>query len=111
MAGVSDDELYRQYETVNLYRRGAGATLELNRPDRLNAWSNQFSLDLLAARPLVLVGGAGGGRFRLRHRRAAALGLPFARQQRIDEYPGNAADRGGGEKGECERLDLHGTLL
>ena len=49
MTGVSDDELYRQYETVNLYRRGAGATLELNRPDRLNAWSNQFSLDLRAA--------------------------------------------------------------
>ncbi|HJZ00193.1 MAG TPA: enoyl-CoA hydratase-related protein [Streptosporangiaceae bacterium] len=46
---MSDDELYRQYETVNLYRRGAGATLELNRPDRLNAWSNQFSLDLRAA--------------------------------------------------------------
>src|SRR5580700_3519305 len=49
MTGVSDDELYRQYETVNVYRRGAGATLELNRPDRLNAWSNQFSLDLRAA--------------------------------------------------------------
>ena len=49
MAGVSDDELYRKYETVNLYRHGPGATLELNRPDRLNAWSNQFSLDLLAA--------------------------------------------------------------
>jgi 2-(1,2-epoxy-1,2-dihydrophenyl)acetyl-CoA isomerase len=49
MAGVSDDELYRKYETVNLYRHGAGAILELNRPDRLNAWSNQFSLDLLAA--------------------------------------------------------------
>jgi 2-(1,2-epoxy-1,2-dihydrophenyl)acetyl-CoA isomerase len=49
MAGVSDDELYRQYETVNLYRRGAGATLELNRPERLNAWSDQFSRDLLAA--------------------------------------------------------------
>jgi 2-(1,2-epoxy-1,2-dihydrophenyl)acetyl-CoA isomerase len=49
MAGVSDDELYRQYETVNLYRHDAGATLELNRPERLNAWSNQFALDLLAA--------------------------------------------------------------
>jgi enoyl-CoA hydratase len=49
MAGVSDDELYRQYETINLYRRGAGAKLELNRPERMNAWSNQFSLDLLAA--------------------------------------------------------------
>jgi 2-(1,2-epoxy-1,2-dihydrophenyl)acetyl-CoA isomerase len=49
MTGVSDDELNRKYETINLYRRGAGAKVELNRPDRLNAWSNQFSLDLLAA--------------------------------------------------------------
>ena len=48
MTGVSDDELYRQYETVNLYRRGPGAKVELNRPDRMNAWRNQFSLDLLA---------------------------------------------------------------
>ena len=49
MTGVGDDELYRQYETVNLYRRGSGAKIELNRPDRLNAWTNQFSLDLLDA--------------------------------------------------------------
>jgi 2-(1,2-epoxy-1,2-dihydrophenyl)acetyl-CoA isomerase len=49
MADVSDDELYRQYETVNLYRRGSGVTLELNRPERMNAWNNQFALDLLAA--------------------------------------------------------------
>ncbi len=49
MTGVSDDELSRQYETVNLYRRGPGAKVELNRPERMNAWSNQFSLDLLAA--------------------------------------------------------------
>ena len=49
MAAVGDDELYRQYETVNLYRRGPGAKVELNRPDRLNAWSNQFSKDLTAA--------------------------------------------------------------
>jgi 2-(1,2-epoxy-1,2-dihydrophenyl)acetyl-CoA isomerase len=46
---VTDYELYHQYETVNLYRRGASATLELNRPDRMNAWSDQLSLDLLAA--------------------------------------------------------------
>jgi 2-(1,2-epoxy-1,2-dihydrophenyl)acetyl-CoA isomerase len=46
---VSDDELYRQYETINVHRRGPGATLVLNRPERMNAWSNQFSLDLLAA--------------------------------------------------------------
>ena len=49
MTRVGDFELYRQYETVNLYRRGPGAKVELNRPDRLNAWTNQFSLDLLAA--------------------------------------------------------------
>jgi 2-(1,2-epoxy-1,2-dihydrophenyl)acetyl-CoA isomerase len=49
MAGVSNDELYRQYETVNLYRRGPGAKVELNRPERMNAWSEQFSHDLLAA--------------------------------------------------------------
>ena len=46
---MKDDELYRQYQTINVYRRGPGATLELNRPDRMNAWSNQFSLDLLAS--------------------------------------------------------------
>jgi 2-(1,2-epoxy-1,2-dihydrophenyl)acetyl-CoA isomerase len=49
MARVGDDELYRQYETVNLYRRGPGAKVELNRPERLNAWNNQFAHDLLAA--------------------------------------------------------------
>src|SRR5207342_2544247 len=47
MTGVSDDELYRQYETVNLYRRGPGARVELNRPERMNAWNRQFSADLL----------------------------------------------------------------
>ena len=46
MTGVSDDELYRKYETVNLYRRGPGAKVELNRPERMNAWSRQFSVDL-----------------------------------------------------------------
>jgi 2-(1,2-epoxy-1,2-dihydrophenyl)acetyl-CoA isomerase len=49
MTRVGDYELYRQYETVNVYRRGSGAKIELNRPDRLNAWTNQFSLDLLDA--------------------------------------------------------------
>ena len=44
---MSDDELYRQYETINLYRRGPGARVELNRPERMNAWNRQFSADLL----------------------------------------------------------------
>jgi 2-(1,2-epoxy-1,2-dihydrophenyl)acetyl-CoA isomerase len=68
MTGVSDDELYRQYETVNLYRRGPGAKVELNRPARLNAWNAQFAADLndaireVTANPeirAVLITGAG----------------------------------------------------
>ena len=46
---MGDDELFRQYDTINLHRRGSAATIELNRPDRMNAWSDQFSLDLLDA--------------------------------------------------------------
>jgi 2-(1,2-epoxy-1,2-dihydrophenyl)acetyl-CoA isomerase len=46
---MSDYELAHEYETVNLYRRGAAAKLELNRPERMNAWNRQFALDLLAA--------------------------------------------------------------
>jgi 2-(1,2-epoxy-1,2-dihydrophenyl)acetyl-CoA isomerase len=49
MAGVSDYELAHQYETVNYYRRGAAAKIELNRPESLNAWNDQLSADLLAA--------------------------------------------------------------
>ena len=46
---MGDDKLSRQYAEINLYRRDHAAKIELNRPDRMNAWSNQFSLDLLAA--------------------------------------------------------------
>ena len=46
---MSDYELVHGYETVNYYRSGAAAKIELNRPDRLNAWNEQFSFDLLAA--------------------------------------------------------------
>jgi 2-(1,2-epoxy-1,2-dihydrophenyl)acetyl-CoA isomerase len=46
---VADDELSRAYDTVNLYRHGQAATIELNRPASMNAWSDQFSLDLLDA--------------------------------------------------------------
>jgi 2-(1,2-epoxy-1,2-dihydrophenyl)acetyl-CoA isomerase len=49
MTAVSDYELAHPYETVNLYRRDGAAKLELNRPERLNAWNDQLSLDLLAA--------------------------------------------------------------
>jgi 2-(1,2-epoxy-1,2-dihydrophenyl)acetyl-CoA isomerase len=46
---MDDYELAQQYETVNLYRRGGAAKIELNRPETRNAWNTQFSVDLLAA--------------------------------------------------------------
>lgn len=46
---MTDFELAHRYDTVNLYRRGAAAKLELNRPDRMNAWNAQLARDLLAA--------------------------------------------------------------
>jgi 2-(1,2-epoxy-1,2-dihydrophenyl)acetyl-CoA isomerase len=49
MPAMSDYELAHEYETVNLLRRGGAAKIELNRPDRLNAWNRQFGYDLLAA--------------------------------------------------------------
>ena len=49
MAAVTDYELARAFETVNYLRRGGAAKVELNRPERLNAWNEQFSRDLLAA--------------------------------------------------------------
>src|SRR5438034_11762199 len=36
-------------QTVNVRRDGAAATVELNRPDALNAWNAQLGHDLLAA--------------------------------------------------------------
>lgn len=41
------EEPARRYETVELYRTGAAATIVLNRPQRMNAWSNALSRDLL----------------------------------------------------------------
>jgi 2-(1,2-epoxy-1,2-dihydrophenyl)acetyl-CoA isomerase len=42
-------ELVHAYDTVNLHRAGAVARIELNRPDKMNAWDTQFGLDLRAA--------------------------------------------------------------
>jgi 2-(1,2-epoxy-1,2-dihydrophenyl)acetyl-CoA isomerase len=67
---MSEYELARAYPALNLYRRGAAAKLELNRPDRLNAWDDQLAEDLRAAVAAVgadagvravLVTGAGRG--------------------------------------------------
>jgi 2-(1,2-epoxy-1,2-dihydrophenyl)acetyl-CoA isomerase len=55
---MSEYELARAYPALNLYRRGAAAKLELNRPDRLNAWDDQLAEDLRAA---VAAAGADAG--------------------------------------------------
>jgi 2-(1,2-epoxy-1,2-dihydrophenyl)acetyl-CoA isomerase len=58
------------YETVNYSVTDGAATIELNRPDNLNAWNFQFGVDLLAAVErarddeevrAVLITGAGRG--------------------------------------------------
>ena len=46
---MTDYELSHGYECVNLYRSGAIAKIELNRPDKMNAWNTQLGLDLLDA--------------------------------------------------------------
>ena len=43
-----DDEQTRRYETVDVNRDGAAVKIALNRPDRMNAWSDGLSRDLLA---------------------------------------------------------------
>jgi 2-(1,2-epoxy-1,2-dihydrophenyl)acetyl-CoA isomerase len=67
---MADYELAHGYETVNLYRRGGVAKLELNRPERMNAWNTQFGFDLRDAVRVtgedadvraVLITGAGRG--------------------------------------------------
>jgi 2-(1,2-epoxy-1,2-dihydrophenyl)acetyl-CoA isomerase len=67
---MDDYELAHEYETVRLFRRDGAAKIELNRPERVNAWNDQFSIDLLAAIRVasddpevraVLITGAGRG--------------------------------------------------
>jgi 2-(1,2-epoxy-1,2-dihydrophenyl)acetyl-CoA isomerase len=47
MSLVGANEPVRHCETVDLYRDGAVAKIVLNRPQRMNAWSNGLSADLL----------------------------------------------------------------
>jgi 2-(1,2-epoxy-1,2-dihydrophenyl)acetyl-CoA isomerase len=44
-----NEEPARRYETILLQRTGSAATIVLNRPDRMNAWSESLSRDLLEA--------------------------------------------------------------
>jgi 2-(1,2-epoxy-1,2-dihydrophenyl)acetyl-CoA isomerase len=67
---VPNYEIANVYETVNLFRDDAAARIELNRPERMNAWNKQFGRDLLDAITTVSadetvraveIGGAGRG--------------------------------------------------
>jgi 2-(1,2-epoxy-1,2-dihydrophenyl)acetyl-CoA isomerase len=46
-------EQYSEFETVNVFLKDGAATVELNRPQALNAWNTQLGLDLLAAVTLL----------------------------------------------------------
>ncbi|MDO8187532.1 enoyl-CoA hydratase-related protein [Conexibacter sp. JD483] len=46
---MSAYEPVHEYATVTLHRAGAVARIELNRPDKMNAWDTQLGLDLRAA--------------------------------------------------------------
>jgi 2-(1,2-epoxy-1,2-dihydrophenyl)acetyl-CoA isomerase len=43
---MSDYELLHAYETVNLHRAGGVARIELNRPEKMNAWDAGLARDL-----------------------------------------------------------------
>jgi 2-(1,2-epoxy-1,2-dihydrophenyl)acetyl-CoA isomerase len=43
---MGDYQLASNYETVNIYRSGTAAKLELNRPERMNAWNKTLGLEL-----------------------------------------------------------------
>jgi 2-(1,2-epoxy-1,2-dihydrophenyl)acetyl-CoA isomerase len=46
---TTDPTPTRSYETVKVWQREGAATIELARPDRLNAWNRQLGVDLLDA--------------------------------------------------------------
>lgn len=43
---MSDYELVREYATVNVHQRDGARRIELNRPEKMNAWGQQVGLDL-----------------------------------------------------------------
>jgi 2-(1,2-epoxy-1,2-dihydrophenyl)acetyl-CoA isomerase len=49
MTVVSDEQPDLGYGTVNVYRTARAVKIELNRPERMNAWSSAMSADLLSA--------------------------------------------------------------
>jgi 2-(1,2-epoxy-1,2-dihydrophenyl)acetyl-CoA isomerase len=92
---MSEYELAHAYETINVHRRGGAAKIELNRPDSLNAWNQQFGLDLKAAVEAVagddevravLVTGAGRGFSSGADLKSMGEGHPVTKDGRPDVY-------------------------
>ena len=46
---MTEQSTHTRLQTVNVHRDAGAATIELNRPEKLNAWNHQFGEDLLAA--------------------------------------------------------------
>jgi 2-(1,2-epoxy-1,2-dihydrophenyl)acetyl-CoA isomerase len=46
---MNEQTLVREYETIKLHHSDGAATIELARPETLNAWNRQFGIDLLDA--------------------------------------------------------------
>src|SRR5256885_17080174 len=46
---MTEQSTHTQLQTVNVHRAAGAATIELNRPQKLNASNHQFGEDLLAA--------------------------------------------------------------
>jgi 2-(1,2-epoxy-1,2-dihydrophenyl)acetyl-CoA isomerase len=91
------EEPARRYQTVNLYRTGAAAKIVLNRPERMNAWSNALSKDLLEV--LGDVAGDDGVRAVM----LTGAGKAFCSGADLKEGAENAAANGGS-------LDTDGIL-
>jgi 2-(1,2-epoxy-1,2-dihydrophenyl)acetyl-CoA isomerase len=91
------EEPARRFETIELHRSGAAAKIVLNRPERMNAWSNAMSRDLLAV--LRDVAGDDGVRAVM----LTGAGRAFCSGADLKEGAQNATADGGG-------LDTDGIL-
>jgi len=98
MTVVSDEQPDLDYDTVNVHRAGHAVTIELNRPERMNAWSRGLSADLLSA--LRAVAADDGVRAVM----LTGAGRAFCSGADLKEGMANAAANGG-------RLDTEATLV
>jgi 2-(1,2-epoxy-1,2-dihydrophenyl)acetyl-CoA isomerase len=98
MTDVSDHQADLGYETVNVRRIGSAAKIELNRPERMNAWSSALSADLLSA--LRAVGADDGVRAVM----LTGAGRAFCSGADLKEGAAQAAANGG-------HLDTQSTLV